>query len=145
METVCGRSLPARAGVIVLLLPSGAVSAIIGEPQPATTPGRPATAAAVSLAHVTKEFRLPHEQYHTLKERVLHPFRTRSFDVLKAVDDVSLDIARGEFFGIVGRNGSGKSTLLKCLAGIYDTTSGSLQVEGRLPRSSSSGSASIPI
>ena len=52
--------------------------------------------------------------------------------MLKAVDDVSLDIAKGEFFGIVGRNGSGKSTLLKCLAGIYDTSSGSLQVEGRL-------------
>ena len=43
-----------------------------------------------------------------------------TYDVLQAVDDVSVEIAAGEFFGIVGRNGSGKSTLLKCLAGIYD-------------------------
>ena len=39
---------------------------------------------------------------------------------------------RGEFFGIVGRNGSGKSTLLKCLAGIYNSDSGDVTLEGRL-------------
>ncbi len=52
--------------------------------------------------------------------------------MLQAVDDVSVEIAQGEFFGIVGRNGSGKSTLLKCLAGIYDTDAGTLEVNGRL-------------
>jgi ABC-type polysaccharide/polyol phosphate transport system ATPase subunit len=87
---------------------------------------------AVSVAHVSKAFRLPHQQYHTLKERVLHPFRSNTFDVLQAVDDVSIEIAPGEFFGIVGRNGSGKSTLLKCLAGIYDIDSGEVHVRGRL-------------
>ena len=81
---------------------------------------------------MSKTFRLPHQQYHTLKERALHPFRSRTFDVLQAVDDVSVEIAQGEFFGIVGRNGSGKSTLLKCLAGIYDIDDGDLQVRGRL-------------
>ncbi|MHB1536956.1 MAG: ABC transporter ATP-binding protein [Solirubrobacteraceae bacterium] len=81
---------------------------------------------------MSKAFRLPHQQYHTLKERVLHPFRSRTFDVLQAVDDVKLEIAQGEFFGIVGRNGSGKSTLLKCLAGIYDIDEGELGVRGRL-------------
>jgi ABC-type polysaccharide/polyol phosphate transport system ATPase subunit len=89
-------------------------------------------AAAVSLSHVSKTFKLPHEQFHTLKERVLHPFRARTFDVLRAVDDVNLEIAPGEFFGIVGRNGSGKSTLLKCLAGIYETDGGAVAVRGRL-------------
>jgi ABC-type polysaccharide/polyol phosphate transport system ATPase subunit len=84
------------------------------------------------LSHVRKSFLLPQEQYHTLKERALHPFRTRNVDVLKAVDDISLEIATGEFFGIVGRNGSGKSTLLKCLAGIYETDSGELRINGRL-------------
>ena len=52
--------------------------------------------------------------------------------MLQAVDDVSVEIATGEFFGIVGRNGSGKSTLLKCLAGIYTTDAGELHVRGRL-------------
>jgi ABC-type polysaccharide/polyol phosphate transport system ATPase subunit len=81
---------------------------------------------------VSKAFKLPHEQYHTLKERALHPFRARTFDMLQAVDDVSFEVAHGEFFGIVGRNGSGKSTLLKLLAGIYDTDRGDVQVNGRL-------------
>jgi ABC-type polysaccharide/polyol phosphate transport system ATPase subunit len=45
---------------------------------------------------------------------------------------VNLEIAPGEFFGIVGRNGSGKSTLLKCLAGIYDIDEGEIALNGRL-------------
>ena len=89
-------------------------------------------AAAISVRNLNKSFRLPHEQYHTLKERALHMFRNRSFDQLDAVQNVSVDIAPGEFFGIVGRNGSGKSTLLKCLAGIYEIDSGELAVNGRL-------------
>jgi len=94
--------------------------------------GGPAPLPAVSIAGVSKAFKLPHVQYHTLKERALHPFRSRTYDVLQAVDDVSLQIAAGEFFGIIGRNGSGKSTLLKCLAGIYDIDGGEMHVRGRL-------------
>jgi ABC-type polysaccharide/polyol phosphate transport system ATPase subunit len=108
------------------------VSATVDEPRAARSALDPSGPAAVALSHVSKSFRLPHEQYHTLKERALHPFRKREFDVLRAVDDVSVEIATGEFFGIVGRNGSGKSTLLKCLAGIYNTDAGSLEVHGRL-------------
>jgi ABC-type polysaccharide/polyol phosphate transport system ATPase subunit len=109
------------------------VSATVSEHGHTATarPSAPAS-AAVSVRHVSKTFRLPHEQYHTLKERALHPFRSHSYDVLRAVQDVSVDIAPGEFFGIVGRNGSGKSTLLKCLAGIYDIDEGELTINGRL-------------
>ena len=89
-------------------------------------------APAVSVAGVSKSFRLPRERYHTLKERALHPFRQRQIDILRAVQDVSVEIAQSEFFGIVGRNGSGKSTLLKCLAGIYEIDEGSLVINGRL-------------
>ncbi len=52
--------------------------------------------------------------------------------MLQAVDDVTVDVGQGEFFGIVGRNGSGKSTLLKCLAGIYNADGGTIEVRGRL-------------
>jgi ABC-type polysaccharide/polyol phosphate transport system ATPase subunit len=101
--------------------------------SPAAAPVRsPATAPAVRIAHVSKSFRLPHQRYHTLKERVLHPFQSSTYDVLHAVDDVNLDVMPGEFFGIVGRNGSGKSTLLKCIAGIYNIDAGELTVRGRL-------------
>ena len=88
--------------------------------------------SAVSVQHVSKTFRIPQEQYHTIKERALHPFRRRNVDLLHAVEDVNLEIARGEFLGIVGRNGSGKSTLLKCLAGIYDIDAGAIEINGRL-------------
>ena len=101
-------------------------------PSAFTSAGGRALLPAVSIHGVSKAFKLPHRQYHTLKERALHPFSTSTFDVLQAVDDVSVDVAAGEFFGIIGRNGSGKSTLLKCLAGIYNVDSGELRVSGRL-------------
>jgi ABC-type polysaccharide/polyol phosphate transport system ATPase subunit len=88
--------------------------------------------AAVAIEGVSKTFRLPHQQYSTLKERALHPFRSTGYDELHAVRDLSLEIAEGEFFGIVGRNGSGKSTLLKCIAGIYGVDSGRISIAGRL-------------
>jgi ABC-type polysaccharide/polyol phosphate transport system ATPase subunit len=91
-----------------------------------------AAPTAITVDGVHKRFKLPHQQYHTMKERLLHPFRSMAFDELNAVNGVSLEIKQGEFFGIVGRNGSGKSTLLKCLAGIYKPDSGRVVVRGRL-------------
>jgi ABC-type polysaccharide/polyol phosphate transport system ATPase subunit len=87
---------------------------------------------AVSVHDVSKTFKLPHHEFSTLKERVLHPFRTRGYEPLEALREVSFEVPKGEFFGIVGRNGSGKSTLLKCLAGIYGVDSGTVAVDGRL-------------
>jgi ABC-type polysaccharide/polyol phosphate transport system ATPase subunit len=92
----------------------------------------PADDIAVQVEHVSKTFRLPQEQVSTLKERVLHPTRGQRHDVLRALQDVSLEIGRGEVFGIVGRNGSGKSTLMKCLAGIYRADAGVMWLRGRM-------------
>ncbi len=90
------------------------------------------SAPAIVVDGVTKRFRQPTEQMHTLKERALHPFRRRAFDAFTAVDDVSFSVEPGEFFGIVGRNGSGKSTLLKLIAGIYQANGGEIWINGRL-------------
>jgi ABC-type polysaccharide/polyol phosphate transport system ATPase subunit len=87
---------------------------------------------AVSVSGLSKTFKIPHQQASTLKERVLHPLRSSGYDALDALQDVSLEVREGEFFGIVGRNGSGKSTLLKCIAGIYEPTRGTVAVNGRL-------------
>jgi ABC-type polysaccharide/polyol phosphate transport system ATPase subunit len=108
------------------------LSTTITRPAPPTAAGGQAPPAAVSIDAVSKTFRLPHQQYSTLKERVLHPLRRNTYDELRAVRDISLEISQGEFFGIVGRNGSGKSTLLKCIAGIYGVDSGRISIAGRL-------------
>ena len=96
------------------------------------SPPRDSELPAVVVDGVSKAFRKPHEQVHTLKERVLHPFRRRGYDDFTALQDVSFAVPQGEFFGIVGRNGSGKSTLLKCMAGIYATDRGDIYMNGRL-------------
>jgi ABC-type polysaccharide/polyol phosphate transport system ATPase subunit len=95
-------------------------------------PSEQVRARSVVTADLGKEFSLPQESVHTLKERVLHPFRGRAHETLRALDGVSFEVGEGEFFGVVGRNGSGKSTLLRCLAGIYHADRGSIAVAGRV-------------
>jgi ABC-type oligopeptide transport system ATPase subunit len=48
----------------------------------------------------------------------------RTKDVVQAVDGVSLEVRRGETLGLVGETGCGKSTLARCIARLYDITSG---------------------
>ena len=108
------------------------MSTTITSAPAASATTQPAAPAAVSIECVDKTFRLPHRQYSTLKERALHPLRSTDYDELHAVQDMTLEIAEGEFFGIVGRNGSGKSTLLKCIAGIYGVDGGRISIAGRL-------------
>jgi lipopolysaccharide transport system ATP-binding protein len=50
----------------------------------------------------------------------------------QALSDVSFDVPKGRFTGILGRNGAGKSTLLRVLGGIYAPDSGSVQIDGEL-------------
>src|SRR3954447_21030963 len=81
---------------------------------------------------VSKVFRMPEHQVHTFKERAMHPFRRQRYNPIGALQEISFEVAPGEFFGIVGRNGSGKSTLLKCLAGIYQVDQGEIAIAGRV-------------
>jgi len=88
--------------------------------------------AAVTLEHVSKTFRIPHEHRNTVKEHFLHPFHKVSYEENVVLRDVSLEVAEGEFFGILGPNGTGKSTLLKIIAGIYQPDGGRVRINGLL-------------
>jgi len=55
----------------------------------------------------------------------------KQFDDVYAVDDVSLDIAQGEIFALLGSSGCGKSTLLRMLAGFETPTAGQIVLGGR--------------
>ncbi|MBM4167593.1 MAG: ABC transporter ATP-binding protein [Ignavibacteria bacterium] len=55
---------------------------------------------------------------------------TKKFGDFTAVDDVTLTVPDGEYFGFLGPNGAGKTTTIKMIAGLYTPTSGSILVNG---------------
>ncbi len=85
---------------------------------------------AISVKNVSKTFLVPHEKISTLKGVFTNLFKKNDHDALHALNDVSFEIKKGEFFGIIGRNGSGKSTLLKILAGVYTADTGIIEING---------------
>ena len=87
---------------------------------------------AIEVRGVSKTFRVPEQRIDTLKERATHPLSRVHYRELHALQDISFDVRKGEFFGIVGRNGSGKSSLLKILASIYRADTGRVRMAGRV-------------
>src|SRR5574342_1181613 len=55
---------------------------------------------------------------------------TKRFGKILALTDVSLSVAEGEFFVVVGPNGSGKTTLLRVIAGLVEPDAGAVYIDG---------------
>jgi len=93
---------------------------------------------AISVKNISKTFRIPHNKVSSVRgafvRKLSSPFGRGQggFEEFKALDDVSFEVKKGEFFGIIGRNGSGKSTLLKILAGIYQANQGTVEIDGMI-------------
>ena len=88
---------------------------------------------AIKVEHLRKSFRIPLESSNGIKQKLINIFKGRKgYSDFTPLEDISFEIEKGDFFGIVGRNGSGKSTLLKTIAGIYSPTDGLVQVNGSL-------------
>jgi ABC-type Fe3+/spermidine/putrescine transport system ATPase subunit len=56
---------------------------------------------------------------------------SKSFDTTRAVNDVSLDVSKGEFFGLLGPSGCGKTTTLRMIAGLEQPDTGSIKFDGK--------------
>jgi len=78
-------------------------------------------------------FNLAKERVDSLKEYFLKFTKgALHFEEFWALRNVSLEIEKGDFYGLVGINGSGKSTLLKTVAGVFKPTEGSVKVNGTI-------------
>jgi lipopolysaccharide transport system ATP-binding protein len=93
--------------------------------------GQRRTDLAVRCEGVGKNYGLGEELslQHTLSTLVRREYQRERF---WALTDVSFEVHRGEFFGIVGANGSGKSTLTQLISGIAMQDAGTVEVRGRL-------------
>lgn len=89
------------------------------------------TEPAVSIEDISLRFRLYKERNNSFKTALMRG-RVSVHEDFWALKNVSLEIPAGSTFGIVGHNGAGKSTLLKCLARIYEPTSGKIAFNGRM-------------
>ncbi len=85
----------------------------------------------IHIEQVTKEFKVLN-RHEGLKGSIKDLF-SRDYKIIKAVDDVSMDIKKGEIVGYLGPNGAGKSTTIKMMSGILKPTSGSILVNGLEP------------
>lgn len=88
---------------------------------------------ALKVEHVSKSFHLPTEKANGIKQAFINRMRgVKGYKKQQVLKDISFEVKKGDFFGIVGRNGSGKSTLLKLISQIYHPDSGKITVNGSL-------------
>ncbi len=81
-----------------------------------------------------KDLKKEYKMYNHKKDRLLEvvfPFINKHSN-FKALDNINLELKKGEVLGILGKNGAGKSTLLKMITGVTSPTSGTIKVKGKI-------------
>jgi ABC-2 type transport system ATP-binding protein len=86
----------------------------------------------IIINNVSKIFKVPVKSKEGLISAIKSLF-IREYKYIKAVDNVNLNIKKGEIRGLIGPNGAGKSTLIKMISGILYPTSGTIKVMGLTP------------
>jgi lipopolysaccharide transport system ATP-binding protein len=89
--------------------------------------------SAIEVENVTKVFKVLHRE-RSVKSAALKwvRFKRAQRTEFIALRNISFQIPKGQTVGVIGRNGSGKSTLLTLLARIYQPTTGTIKVHGRV-------------
>lgn len=85
----------------------------------------------IELKDVTKEFKVLN-RHEGLKGSLKDLF-SRDYKIVRAVDNINLDVMRGEIVGFLGPNGAGKSTTIKMMTGVLEPSSGELIIYNRVP------------
>lgn len=95
--------------------------------------------AKIVLDNVSVEFPIFNMKAKSLKHSLLRFSTGGNFAktndrhvIVRALDNISLEINHGDTVGLVGHNGAGKSTLLRLLAKIYEPTSGHVHIDGKI-------------
>ena len=85
----------------------------------------------VVMKNISKEFKVL-SRHEGLKGSIRDLF-SRDYKYVRAVDDVSLTVRKGEIIGYLGPNGAGKSTTIKMMTGVLEPSVGEIYVDGRVP------------
>lgn len=88
------------------------------------------TSEVIKITNLVKEYKMYKGRRARLLEAVLPGYKNH--EVFRALDNLNLEIRKGEVLGILGKNGAGKSTLLKMITGVVSPTSGTLEVNGKI-------------
>ena len=86
---------------------------------------------AIEVKNMTKKFKLYYDKPGTLKERLVF-WNHKKAETRTVLDNINLEIKKGETVALIGVNGSGKSTLLKLMTKIIYPTSGTISTKGKL-------------
>lgn len=84
----------------------------------------------IKISNLVKEYKMYSKKKDRLLEAVLPKYKKHT--TFKAMDNLNLEIKKGEMLGILGKNGAGKSTLLKMITGVVVPTSGTIEVNGKI-------------
>ena len=87
---------------------------------------------AIKVDHVYKSFNVYYDRANTLKERLLFIGRNKKREKREILNDINIDIKKGETVALIGVNGSGKSTLLKLMTQIIFPNKGTIETHGKL-------------
>ena len=84
----------------------------------------------IDIKNLIKEYKM----YPTKKDRLVETIfpNIKRHSTFKAMDNLNLEVKKGEILGILGKNGAGKSTLLKMVTGVVVPTSGEINVNGKI-------------
>lgn len=85
---------------------------------------------AIEIKNLTKEYKM----YPTKKDRLIEAVfpGAQRHGTFRAMDNLNLEVKKGEILGILGKNGAGKSTLLKMVTGVVTPTSGEIITKGKI-------------